>query len=533
MKTKNKNTKKILSLFVLLFFTCFLMVQITACSTVINPADADHGDRPVSLKDTDRVDIPDYEQGKINAGPENPLIPGDHAIALLPDAIKDAEKLPDITSYDMKLNIDFTSASYEGSAEIDYTNLEDVSLENLYFRLFPNSGRAYGNGMMEILAVKVDGRDIQPEYSLGDSALEIKLPGPLSVKDMVKINLEFRGEVPVDYGGNGYGIFNLSENVMCLAGWFPIIPVYDDEGWNIDPSSAIGDSVFSDMAYYDVEVTVDDNLEVVATGSAVSNKNIAGSKKQYNFVSGPARDFILVLSPDFQSVNKTVQGTEINVYYFKDNKKIAKETLDTAVGCLKTFNKEFGLYPYSELDLVEVPMNGSIGIEFPGIVLFGSLIFGDTIFTAHEVAHQWWYNVVGNDIYDDPWLDEALTTYSSLIYLEENPSSPDFQQVLNYFKGEHEKNVNTGGDDIVTEGLDHFEELGGKHYSLVVYVKGALFYDAVRETIGDSAFYSALQEYYQDRKYKIASTDDILDRFELASGQQLDGLYDEWLYSKR
>ena len=523
--------KKIIHAVILLFLIISLLVQIAGCSG--KKKDVSH-DETVGLIDDEQAAMsPEVISSGVQAFSESSRIPGDHSSALLPGAIKDAEDFPDLTTYDMKLNVDFDDASYEGSAEIEYSNLEDISLKELYFRLFPNSGRAYGNGSLQILSAKVDGQDIRTEYTLGDSAMKLILPAALSVGDRVKISLRFNGKVPLDYGGNGYGIFNLSENVLSLAGWFPIIPVFDDEGWNIDPSSAIGDSVYTDMAYFDVEVTADDDLKIISTGIEVSSKKITGGKKQHNFVSGPSRDFVLVLSPDFQSVNNKVQGTEISVYYFRDNKNIAKETLETAAGCLEIFNERFGPYPYTELDLVEVPMNGSIGIEFPGIVLFGSLVFGDTIFTAHEVAHQWWYNMVGNDIYDDPWLDEALTTYSSLIYLEEKSSSPDFQQVLNYFKGEHEKNTNSGGDDIVTEGLDHFEELGGRHYSLVVYVKGALFYDAVRRAIGDEAFYSALQDYYQDRKYRIATPADILDRFEEASGQQLDNLYEEWLFFKK
>ena len=65
-----------------------------------------------------------------------------------------------------------------------------------------------------------------------------------------------QGKVPVDFEGGGYGIFNLTDDVLSLAGWYPILAVYDDEGWNIDPVSSIGDSVYSDIAYYTVEVIV-------------------------------------------------------------------------------------------------------------------------------------------------------------------------------------------------------------------------------------------------------------------------------------
>ena len=72
-----------------------------------------------------------------------------------------------------------------------------------------------------------------------------------------------------------------------------------------------------------------------------------------------------------------------------------------------------------------------------------------------------------------------------------------------------------------------------KHYSLIVYVKGALFFHHLREKIGDDAFFKALQDYYQSKKYQIASPEDILDVFERASGEQLDDFYQEWLYQKQ
>ena len=81
---------------------------------------------------------------------------------------------------------------------------------------------------------------------------------------------------------------------------------------------------------------------------------------------------------------------------------------------------------------------------------------------------------MGNDVIDDPWIDEALTTYSSIIFYEFNRSGTEYRQVLDYFKSEYEKAISSGDDDSVTEGLDHFEALGGRHYSRIVYSKGAL-----------------------------------------------------------
>ena len=317
---------------------------------------------------------------------------------------------------------------------------------------------------------------------------------------------------------------------MTLSGWYPILAVYDDEGWNIDPVSNIGDSVYSDAAFYDVELSASEDLKVISTGVIIKEKNIGNNQVKYKMVSGPSRDFFMVLGRDFEVLSTSYGKTSINAYYLSGHKDPAQKTLDIARGSLETFNKKFGTYPFTEMDLVELPVERSIGIEFPGIVLISTPVYGDTIFTSHEIAHQWWYNMVGNDVIDEPWLDEALTSYSSIIYFENNAHKAEYQGVLNYFKSEYSNNLKAGKDDRVTGTLDHFEESGGKHYYQIVYVKGALFFEALREKVGDEIFFKALHNYFEQYKYGIASAEDLLGLFQEVSGLELDGLYQEWLY---
>jgi aminopeptidase N len=68
-------------------------------------------------------------------------------------------------------------------------------------------------------------------------------------------------------------------------------------------------------------------------------------------------------------------------------------------------------------------------------------------------------------------------------------------------------------------------------YSGIVYGKGGLFFHALRQEIGDRAFFEALQQYYQARKYGIAQPADLLAAFEQAAGRELDAFYQQWLYA--
>jgi len=153
---------------------------------------------------------------------------------------------------------------------------------------------------------------------------------------------------------------------------------------------------------------------------------------------------------------------------------------------------------------------------------------------AHETAHQWWYNVVGNDIFSEPWLDEALATYSSSLYFQQVFGPEGYQGTVSYWQSGYDQLVEKGRDDLVTHDLAYFEKDGNARlYGPVVYTKGALFFYTLRKGIGDQAFFQALQSYYRAYHFRIARGSDLQAEFDRAAGKKLDALYKEWLYSKR
>ena len=184
-------------------------------------------------------------------------------------------------------------------------------------------------------------------------------------------------------------------------------------------------------------------------------------------------------------------------------------------------------------------MRNALGVEFPGIVLIGASLYEApekpefSVSIAHEVAHQWWYGVVGNDVFDEPWLDEAPTTYSSSLYYE-YALGPEYAEGLRqYWQDRYDRLLSEGGDDSITASLAHFESLNRPAvYGAVVYTKGALFFQALREEIGDEAFFKGMQDYYKEEFFEIARTDDLLAAFEQAAGRPLDDFYQEWLNLK-
>ena len=442
---------------------------------------------------------------------------------------------------EIQVRIDPQQPAFQGSEHVVYTNTLSVPLDSIFFRLLPNGGKSYGPGVLSVSRAAVNTQPVQTALSVQDSALEISLPDRLPPGGSLAIDLDFSGQVPVDYGGSpgAYGIYNQTESVLALSGWYPILSVYDESGWNLDAPSWLGDSVFSETAFYTVDITFPTGLVLAATGVQTESQP-EGEFTRLRYESGPVRDFFLVAGPDFQSASQSIGGTLVNSYFLPGYEQAGRKALSVAARSLEIFNQEFGPYPFTEVDVVQAPMRNVAGVEFPGIMLVGASLYDAPdkpefeITTAHEIAHQWWYSVVGNDVFEEPWLDEALSTYSSSLFYEFE-SGPDYVQGLQaHWQERYDKLVDAGKDELVTEDLEYFESLGDPSvYGGIVYTKGALFFTALRQEIGDQAFFQALQEYYQERYYLIARAEHLLDAFERSAGRQLDELYQEWLYSKQ
>ena len=470
----------------------------------------------------------------ISPKPVSPLIPSAQVA------------LPDLTTaprYSIELDIDVQNHSFQGRSRVDYTNGEEAPLDELSFRLLPNGKNSYGDGYLTVSQVMLDGQSTNFDLSLNDTVLTVHLPEAVNPGESLYLDFEFDGSVPEDFGHgantSGYGIYNYTEGVLALSGFYPILAVYDHQGWNLDPVSWIGDSTFSDMAFYSVEVNASEDLILVSTGVQVDRQD-TGDTAQWHFESGPARDFFLIGSADFRVSSRMIGDTSVNAYYFPGDERAAEQALDIASESLNIYVEKFGAYPYTELDVVETPLRNASGVEFPGIILIRETLYKSpekpdfAITIAHEVAHQWWYNLVGNDVFDEPWLDEALATYSSSLYYEVEKGKVYLDGLTEYWEDRYNKIVQDGNDDLITQSLDYFENQGkARFYSTVVYTKGALFFQALRKEIGDQAFFGALQEYYSTYQYQIAHAEDLLDAFERSSGRELDAFYQEWLYSKK
>jgi len=118
------------------------------------------------------------------------------------------------------------------------------------------------------------------------------------------------------------------------------------------------------------------------------------------------------------------EGIPLRVFFPPPLRAAAEKALRVAEEALEIYTEKLGNFPYPDLDLVIVPLASAGGVEYPRLILIAekyafdpeSELFAEIV--AHELAHQWWYGEVGADQVREPWLDEALATYTSGLYFE-------------------------------------------------------------------------------------------------------------------
>jgi hypothetical protein len=423
--------------------------------------------------------------------------------------------------YDIRLNVDPSSARVTGQQQVRYTNAEGQPLSDLYLRLFPNTP-AYG-GTMTVTHLLVDGAPISPFVELEGSALRLPLEPPLAAGRMLTLSMAFTVEVPTT-GFAGHGLFSYVDGIMALPTVYPIIPVYNDEGWNVEIAPAHGDDIHTDVSAYEVQVTAPSDLTLVASGVCIRLR--AGV---WSCNAGPMRDFVLILGDRYQRAARLVEGVVVNSYFHGEHERAGRRAVEVAADALVAFTDLFGEYPYAELDVVATP-NWLGGMEYPGLVVIEDRLYPSEgqleWLVAHEVAHQWWFGVVGSDQVDTPWLDEALTQYSTVLYYEQTYGADRAAGILQEFLQTYR--------DLVRAGRDRPAGLSAASYDSslywdIVYRKGALYFHSLREAVGDEAFFDILRAYYDRHRYQIATPESFLETVEDVTGDRYIGLYEQWI----
>jgi len=427
---------------------------------------------------------------------------------------------------DLTVDVTWGNGSYNGTLSMDYVNDTSATLDELFFRLYPNAASIYTGASLEVTAATVDAADVQTAVYLEDTVVLVPLPSPLAPNDTVTVALQFSGRAAAPNQG-GYGILTKNPSVLTLSAFYPMPAVYGDEGWSLDPVPAVGDAVSSPAVSTTCALTVDAAVDCASTGRIVSTTQ-AENRAEYLIETGLARDFTVVLLQNVECFERTQDGVTLRAWFSPATRQAAEVTLEEAAASLALFTELIGPLPYSEIDLVEAPLVHAVGVEFAELVLISAAYAQRpmdpfyTVIVAHEMVHQWFYNVVGTDPVETPWMDEALATYLSLVVFEQTGRTLEASNELRKWNRAYQSARGARPDLGVASPLYVFPN--ASVYSGLVYSGGGLFLSAVRSEIGDEAFFAGLGEYYKLYTHSIAPRGALLQSLEAACGCSLAAL---------
>ncbi len=457
-----------------------------------------------------------------------------HKQAMKPAFAADVDRFIDANRYLIVARLTFEpDAVIRGALRVRFVNRTPDALDLIVFRLYANSG-ALG-GRMTVSYVEVNGQPINPSLSELRTVMGLPLSSPLAPGAVAEIKMDFN-TVMTRGLNTSYGRFGYVNDVVSATAWYPTLSVYTPgSGWWTEQPSPQGDPAFSETGLYDVRLTLPATLTVAASGTIIETTPNPDGTTTYRDVTGPMRDHAFQASERYMITPTEADGTRINMVHYKDRADQptdgTKVAAKYAAQSLEIFNETFGEYPYAELDVVQNPTPS--GVEFPGLIQIAERAwvqgnnYLETVI-AHEIGHQWFYSLVGNNQVSLPWVDESLTSYTEFVYFRAAYADPEVgERYVANFQQRYTGYKSRSLPDLPLN-LPVRNYLGFS-YGAIIYTKGPLFLVELERATSRAVVYKALAAYFAEMKYGIATTEDVERVFVRVAGEGVIPLFDKWV----
>ncbi|WP_112246324.1 M1 family metallopeptidase [Kribbella monticola] len=301
--------------------------------------------------------------------------------------------------YDVRLGADASGVTWTGRERVTFTNTSAGTLSEVYLRLW---GNAWDGCNSSPVRVSHFAGGTPGTASVACTALPVALTQPVAPGKQISIAFDLSITAP-----DRAEKFGRSGDYSFFGNALPVLAIHDQAGWHLEPDVGIGESYYAAAADFAVRLDHPAAVQVPATGTESGGVITAKQVRDFAWAAGPF-EHSEVTSPG---------GVKVRTWWTSVVTAGAVATARTgAVAAVDDFGRRFGTYPYGELDLVLNDKWAAFsGMEYPGFVLLVAPPYGESA-AVHEVAHQWWYGIVGNNEYADPWLDESFATYSADLF---------------------------------------------------------------------------------------------------------------------
>ncbi|MDQ6874808.1 MAG: peptidase M1, partial [Actinomycetota bacterium] len=375
--------------------------------------------------------------------------------------------------------------SVSGTESVRFT--PDLPVTEMVFRLWPNGASAPAGTRLTVTraAVARGGAFVARPGSQG-TLLAIPLGRTAPAGAVITADLAFTLELPPPaferWGSNG--------TTAWWASGHPLLAWERGRGWQRQPAVRFpSEAASSEAANTDLTVTAPAGDTVLMTGLTGPPQPLPAGRALWHAAAPTARD-VSVAVGKFATRTATVAGSRITVGVSSDTVADVDGLMVETRRAVTALKPLFGPFPYPSLTVVALPSLSTGGIEYPGAIQVGP--GGWHVVLPHEVAHQYFYGMVGDNQARDPWLDEAFATYSEALV---NHDESHYLPALDLPSPVGAPMEAWGSDD--------------KSYYATVYGKGAAALLTARSRAGGARFDAALRCYVAANAWKVARPDDL------------------------
>lgn len=497
--------------------------------------------------------------------------------------------------YSINVRLDDELHVLHGAISFEYKNNSSDTLNELFIHLWPNAYQgdhtALGKqllenrntdlhfypeyrGSIDSLSFQINGVEHEyKEYQENPDIAVIPLQSPLFPGQSLTCTTPFRVYLP---SGRISRLGHLGKTYQ-ITQWYPKPAVYDKEGWHPMPYLDQGE-FYSEFGSFDVSINIPKDYVVAATGELTSGEELqwlheraalymdtsllaqlgrplSRDRKTIRFKQDKVHDFAWFADPTWMIKIDSVQLPHsqkwVESWSFRTPQQDqiwsdANTYLNDAIYYYSLWN---GDYPYKSVAAIDGQLSAGAGMEYPMITIIGSTNSKKSLenVIVHEVGHNWFYGILGNNERDHPWLDEGLNTANEIRYYKTKYPNRDLLDLNSSLFDEIKAFFDLEGYDITDQnylsylfsarfGVDqaietHSADFSQLNYGVIAYSKTGLVFEYLRHYWGDSLYNTAFQDYFEQWSFKHPQPDDLKNVLENASGEKLEWLFEDLVKS--
>jgi aminopeptidase N len=289
-----------------------------------------------------------------------------------------------------------------------------------------------------------------------------------------------------------------------------------------------------DKASFRLEVEAPAPFQVVASGRQQGPAAVAGSRARWTFSEERAYSPYLFgfAAGEFAEAVVSAGPTKLHFFGASETPQSLLTKLRDTARIMHFFEEKAGVpFPHDVYAQVVVP--GSEAQEKSSFSLLGKENLDPILdnpeedwVIVHELAHQWWGNLVTCKSWAHFWLNEGMTSFMVAAYKEHRWGKAAYEREIALFRERRQRAV-TASFDVPLAYAKPYPSLPIKR--AITYAKGALFLHTIREQLGDDAFWNGVKRYTQEHAGKVVESRDFQRAIESASGKDLGPLFRAWV----